>query len=70
MNGYHVKKEDLLFFLVSAILAFVFSWNGTVSQFEGIVLLMTFLLYCYFIKRNITNYQSDENKKWRRMEKH
>jgi len=45
----NIKKEDLAFFLLSAILGFVFSWNGVISRFEGIILLLVFLLYCFFL---------------------
>ena len=62
----NIKKEDLAFFLLSAILGFIFSWNGVISRFEGIILLLVFLLYCFFIKRNIADSQSGEKKSLRK----
>ena len=59
----NIKKKDLLFFLLSASLAFIFSWDGIVYQIEGMALLFLFLLYCYFIKRNISSNQLDQKKK-------
>ena len=56
----NIKKEDLVFFLLSAILGLVFSWDGVISRLEGIILLLMFLSYCFFIKRNITDSQSGE----------
>ena len=57
-----VKKEDLVFFLLSAILGFIFSWDGIINLIEGVVLLSAFFCYCYFIKRNISKIQSDKKK--------
>ena len=48
-----IENQDLIFFLLSAILAFFFSLDGYVNLLEGIILSCGFIFYCYKIKKNI-----------------
>ena len=57
-----INQKDLLFFLISAILGFIVSLDGTVTHLEGVILLIVFIFYCYIIKRNIKKNQTDEQK--------
>ncbi|SVD45718.1 uncharacterized protein METZ01_LOCUS398572, partial [marine metagenome] len=58
----NVTREDLIFFLISGSLGFIFSLDGVINQFEGFILLLGFICYCFFIKRNISKKQSNEKK--------
>ena len=48
-----VGRNDLIFFLLSAFLAFFFSIDGNVDFIEGLILLIGFIFYCYTIKRTV-----------------
>tara|TARA_Y100000996_G_scaffold414942_1_gene407467 strand:- start:3711 stop:4640 length:930 start_codon:yes stop_codon:yes gene_type:complete len=48
-----VGRNDLIFFLLSAFLAFFFSIDGNVDFIEGVILLIGFIFYCYTIKRTV-----------------
>ena len=48
-----VGINDLIFFLLSAFLAFFFSIDGNVDFIEGVILLIGFIFYCYTIKRTV-----------------
>ena len=53
INSDKVGKQDLIFFLLSSVVAFLVSMDGNVSQLEGVILLSGFFFYCYRIKKNI-----------------
>ena len=57
-----INRKDLMFFLISAILGFIVSLDGTVTHLEGVILLIVFIFYCYTIKRNIKKIQIDEER--------
>jgi len=48
-----VGINDLIFFLLSAFLAFFFSIDGNVDFIEGVILFIGFIFYCYTIKRTV-----------------
>ena len=48
-----VGRNDLIFFLLSAFLAFFFSIDGNIDLFEGMILFSGFIFYCYTIKRSV-----------------
>ena len=48
-----VGRNDLIFFLLSAFLAFFFSIDGNIDFIEGVILLIGFIFYCYTIKRTV-----------------
>lgn len=50
----NVQKEDLIFFLLSAFFTVIFALDGRLNQFEGLVLLFLFIIYCYRIKKNLS----------------
>jgi len=61
-----INRQDLIFFLISAIFGFIVSWDGVVTQLEGAILLIVFIFYCYFIKKNIAENQADKKKSARK----
>ena len=57
----NVQKEDLIFFLVSAFLTVIFALDGKLNQFEGLILLSGFAIYCYRIKKNLSFKKENKN---------
>tara|TARA_Y100001970_G_C14221259_1_gene852819 strand:- start:378 stop:1307 length:930 start_codon:yes stop_codon:yes gene_type:complete len=66
INCDKVGKQDLVFFLLSAVFAFFASLDGNINQLEGFILLFGFIFYCYMIKRNLV---IEKNKSIKQKEK-
>jgi len=56
-----VEKKDLIFFVLSAVFTFLIAIDGQIKVFEGFLLLLGFILYCYSIKKSINDFSDDKS---------
>ena len=61
INSDKIGKKDLIFFLLSALVTFLIAIDGQINIFEGLLLILGFIFYCYYIKRSIGNSNDAKN---------
>ena len=61
----YVSKDNLIFFLLSAFFAAIFSMDGFLTFFEGSLLFSGFILYCFNLARHVRKESSNKNNKYK-----
>ena len=51
----NIKFDILIFFLLSCVSMIVFCLDGQLNRFEGFILLIGFILFCFNIKKDVKN---------------